>query len=238
MDLEKIEKDRNESFEKAVLKELPEFIIKDDKTFKVKTRVSGSSLEIGYFLFENGELQSAPGETIIGEVPNEAEAIKAAKNHFQLVHLEDLTLEDREGIEAVFRLRSHPDVDKNLLGTPPASLEDHIKWLDGNLNIKRSMYLIKQYKTIVGYCHWSYSITPTKHKEVGWVIDPQYQNKGFGKSAIKLLTEKVTGYGFVPTLNVLASNTKAGNMYLKAGYKIKNKENDLLEMVFVGDKNE
>lgn len=136
--------------------------------------------------------------------------------------LEPLSLEDEESILFLYKTRGHPKICEYLLGKPPQDLESHKNWLHKNVPSKRLMFILKCNGEMVGYCH-AYDFNKDENTlEVGFVIHPDYQGRGFGSIIVKKFLEKI--YEIIPgqrvQLYVKVDNDKAIHIYQKYGFEM------------------
>jgi len=117
----------------------------------------------------------------------------------------------------LFQARSHSEVSKYLNGPPPESFDSHVYFLEKTHQKDRIIYLIEVDGLNVGYCQLRTS--GYDQGEVGWVIHPDYQGRGFGNKSIELLVTKAKDLGFeFPHLYVKRENSKALSMYERFGF--------------------
>lgn len=131
--------------------------------------------------------------------------------------IKELDLKNIIELIFVFQTRTHLDVCPHLSSDPPESFDSHVYFLDKHHGKDRIIYLIQNDGMYIGYCQLR--IMGDDQGEVGWVIHPDYQGKGFGKKSIALLVEKSKELGFQrPHLYVKRSNEKALSMYEIFGF--------------------
>lgn len=129
-----------------------------------------------------------------------------------------LDLNNKEEVEFMFQTRRHPAVDAQLLGQAPASFEQHQEWLKKNHRVSRNIYLILD-DVIVGYCQMLFM--PAEEAELGWVVHPDHQSKGYGRFAVKALIDEAHKEGRKKIcLYVKKDNTKAVSLYESCGFKL------------------
>ena len=130
----------------------------------------------------------------------------------------------------LFESRTHPEVDKKLSGTAPQSYEKHIEYINRVQEKTRYIYVAYAENFMVGYSQ-IYDITEN-HVEVGFVIHPNYQGKGYGKEIVLKTIEKAkeqfTEKKII--LYVLINNPKAIHIYEKLGFEKKGTKDDTFYM--------
>ena len=105
-----------------------------------------------------------------------------------------------------------------LSGNPPESIEKHLNYLDKAVGISRWIYIAYDGDTKVGYSQ-VYDITK-ETLEIGFVIHPDHQGRGYGKSlvfeTISKAKERFPDKKVI--LYVLRDNPKAIHIYKKLGF--------------------
>lgn len=98
------------------------------------------------------------------------------------------------------------------------SIEDTTEWLETT----NPNYLMVYFDDIkIGYVRLSNYSKINNNLMVGMDIDPQFVNKGYGKLVYKILIPYLFEYYSLNklSLEVLATNQRAINLYLKLGFK-------------------
>ena len=138
--------------------------------------------------------------------------------------------ESEKEIIFLFDTRRNPIVDSMLSGDPPHTFEDHRKYIESNQEKKRWIYIAYEMDEMVGYSQ-VYGVTDSE-MEVGFVIHPDYQNRGFGKELVKVTIKKAqeTFPKRKTVLYVKKSNPKAIHVYEKLGFEEKGMRDDTVFM--------
>jgi len=127
----------------------------------------------------------------------------------------------------LFNTRSHPDVCRYLLGQPPVSYSDHMKWLKSNVPEKRKIFILRVDGKLVGYCQ-AYDFIDKETVEVGFVVHPDFQRRGYGKimtrEIIAWLRRQMSDRKII--LYVLVGNKRAISLYGKYGFVQKERVGD------------
>ena len=135
------------------------------------------------------------------------------------IEISPINIDDDADVLFLFETRSHPEIGKCLLHNPPKDIEAHRAWLKANVPEKRLMFLLWVGSKRVGYCH-AYDFTDKDTVEVGFVVHPDYQNRGYGTEMVKLLTRKLKSS--MPQRKVILfvreGNTRAARLYKKLGF--------------------
>ena len=139
--------------------------------------------------------------------------------------LRPINLGDEVDIRFMYDTRFHLKVCQHLMNsTPPGasfppSLDSHRQWLKANVPQRRLMFLMWAEEQRVGYCH-AYDFVGKDTVEVGFVVHPDHQGKGYGKEAVLLLLEHLTTR--MPEkkiiLYVRKENVRAIGIYRKLGF--------------------
>lgn len=113
-------------------------------------------------------------------------------------------------------------------------LKSYIQNSDTPIQIAKQYRFVIDYKTIpVGFI----DLFNFKEKEVsiGIIIDEEYQNRGFAKESLSLLSDYCLDYLNITQLkcSVDASNKKSNFLFLSSGFQIVRKENNLNFYIFV-----
>ena len=126
-------------------------------------------------------------------------------------------LSDLNKVTFMFHTRRHPDVDSMLTGDPPSDFNSHLQYLTSVKNKK--FYVAIDGDAPVGYSQ----ITESEDcLELGFVVHPDFQGKGFGKDLVKETLKKSKELSLNNQsiyLVVKKSNLKAINIYTKFGFK-------------------
>ena len=102
------------------------------------------------------------------------------------------------------------------------------------LHIAKQYRYVIEYKTIpVGFIDLFNLIE--KEVYIGIIIDEEYQNRGFTKESLSLLTDYCFVYLDITKLNVvLMYQIKSNNLFLSSGFQFISKEDNLNFYIFVG----
>lgn len=112
----------------------------------------------------------------------------------------------------LFKLRSHPEMARFLKGQPPKDFSAHVAFL---ASPPKMFFIIHEKERAVGYCQFD-----PRSSEVGWVIDPQFQDLGLGRKAVQSLIDFLGKTFHIQRafLEVLERNPKAIHIYAQAGF--------------------
>lgn len=116
-------------------------------------------------------------------------------------------------LEFMYQTRCHPAVNEMLTGNPPASFEEHTKFMDKHGG--RYYVLLDDDQPV------AYSQIKPFHDvtcEVGFVVNPEFQNKGYGNRLIKLTLDRAQEEYCAAVLYVLQNNHRAIHLYNKFGF--------------------
>ena len=133
------------------------------------------------------------------------------------------TMEDKKFL---FDTRTIPEVCKMLLGPQPGSFESHLDYLDKLPSFKH-IFIIECSSVRVGYCQLK-----TKTGEIGLVIHPESQGKGYGEEAIQalmLLAIERFEIKFL-SLSVIKTNARAIELYQRCGFSQVNELGPIIRM--------
>lgn len=138
---------------------------------------------------------------------------------------------NHDHLQLMFSVRTHPEVDRFLRGSPPASFGDHVNYVK-NLRSHKQFYLVQSEATLCGYCQSNKTST---HIEIGMAIHPDYCNKGIGAAAlgqflIRLL-QSTTNAVLPIILYVKTDNPRAIALYKKFGFETIGSENQYGEFL-------
>lgn len=99
------------------------------------------------------------------------------------VKLISLDINNPDHVGLMFKVRTHPDVDKFLSGKPPQNFLEHVKYLYGVGAAKR-FFIVVANDQLCGYCQ----ITPRQdNTETGWALHPDWWGKKVGSQAVAQL---------------------------------------------------
>jgi len=133
----------------------------------------------------------------------------------------------KENMEFIYRVRSHPEVDKYLLGEPPANLREHGKFMGQNMGRFRILW-----DDVYGNIGYS-QITQLKPNmaEIGFCLHPDFQGRGFGVNLVELTIKEAKKQNDFIVLFVHENNTRAIKLYHKLGFKKVSSENEVDFMI-------
>lgn len=135
-----------------------------------------------------------------------------------------------EDLQFLYQTRKHPDVDKMLSGTAPEDYLQHLNYIKRVQEEIRWIFVAVVDNIPVGYSQ-IYNVT-REQLEVGFVIHPDFQGKGFGKEIVKSTITKALE--FFPdrkiSLYVKKENIKAISIYHKLDFVDKGFKDDTIYM--------
>ena len=137
----------------------------------------------------------------------------------QNIELVELDQNSPDHLQTMYVIRTHPEVDHYLRGSPPANYADHVNYLR-KVGPHKEFYLIRSDAELCGYCQLTHSEGPT---EIGIALHPSYWNKKIGYWAMSLLLEKLKETALI--LFVKKDNVRALALYTKLGFKVVGSEN-------------
>lgn len=140
------------------------------------------------------------------------------------VKLIALDINNPDHIVLMYKVRTHPEVDKFLSGKPPQNFLEHVKYLYGVGTSKR-FYVIAANNVLCGYCQ----LTPRQdNTETGWCLHPDWWGKKIGSQAVEQLVDIVKQDPILKhkpvMLVVKTDNPRAVKLYKNHGFVI-TKEN-------------
>ena len=134
-----------------------------------------------------------------------------------------LNPENDKQVRFMFDTRSNPEVAKWLVGNPPIDYQKHMNYLK-NLPNTTSYYIMYIGKQPIGYYSYKYShdwdADFDRIVEVGFVIIPEFQGKGFGKQMVKDCISGIDKSKYKIVLSVDVRNVKAIHIYEDIGFKL------------------
>lgn len=149
----------------------------------------------------------------------------------QDTNLIDLDKNNHDHLITMYSVRTHPDVDQYLRGTPPANFVDHVNYLC-RVGSHKKFYLIEVDSLLGGYCQLTLT---NDYVEVGMALHPDYCNKGIGTTAMSLLLSRVQQDPEVSAkpliLFVKKDNLRAIALYRKYGFQCVGNENEYGEFL-------
>lgn len=145
--------------------------------------------------------------------------------------LKKLDLNDPDQIGLMYKVRTHPQVDFFLSGSPPNNYLSHVNYLFNSTNKNKNFYIIYHGISPCGYCQ---TTVLEDSIEVGWAIHPEWWGKGIGTEAARLLINEAKNHasGKKLILIVKSNNIAAIKIYKKYGFKIVSvdKNENLMEL--------
>lgn len=140
----------------------------------------------------------------------------------RVILLVPLDVSNAAHVEAMYRIRTDPDVAKYLTNPPPANFSSHEQYLREIDTNQRRIYLIMTNEEICGYCQ---AIVKGKEVELGWALQPNWWGKGIGSQAVSLLMDAVHKEPIFKEKTVILyvkkDNVRALELYKKHGFIIK-----------------
>ena len=134
-----------------------------------------------------------------------------------------MKLESPETLEHyifLYETRRNPDVDKWLLGIKPEDYTMHVNYIKSVQGKKRKIFIAVKHEKMIGYFQL-YNLQ-FNQVEVGFVIHPAYQGKGYGKelvnNALLYIANNFKNIDIV--LVVMQENTKAFHIYEQLGFEV------------------
>jgi RimJ/RimL family protein N-acetyltransferase len=137
----------------------------------------------------------------------------------------------KENMEFIYRVRSHPEVDKYLLGAPPANLREHGKFMGQNMG--RFRILWDDIFGKIGYAQIR-QLKPNM-AEIGFCLHPDFQGKGFGVTLVELTIKEAKKANDFIVLFVHEDNSRAIKLYNKLGFKKVENRNEVDFMILSKD---
>lgn len=128
----------------------------------------------------------------------------------QKVELVGLDLNNPDHVGCMYKVRTHPDVDRNLNAAPPKNLLEHTQYLYRVKN--KQFFIILADHVCCGYCQCSFS---DEEIELGWAIHPDYWGRGVGSYAVQRLIDLMLPYHKDLVLVVKKNNQRAIALYRK-----------------------
>ena len=133
-----------------------------------------------------------------------------------------------KGIKFLYNLRTNPEIDKFLTGNPPISFNEHMRFLSSNSD---RFWVLEDGSVYVGYGQIKEEDEDTC--EVGFVIDPKYQGRGYGKKIVDLICDKAKEKYKNILLEVKKDNLKAIHIYEKYGFTTYKTDPKILKMKLI-----
>lgn len=143
--------------------------------------------------------------------------------NLSLIHLDK---SNPDHLAMMYSVRTHPEVDRYLRGSPPASFFDHVNYLR-RVGPHKKFYLIQVETLLCGYCQLTVS---EDQVEIGMALHPNHCSKGIGTRAMPLLLElaqqdeEMSHKSFI--LFVKKDNSRAIALYAKYDFKRIGNENE------------
>ena len=141
---------------------------------------------------------------------------------------------EEDDLRFLYNTRIHSKVAEMLNGNPPQSLEEHLNYINKVQEKDRWIYIAYNNDIRIGYGQ-IYNLT-LSNVEVGFVIHPDFQGKGFGKELVLEIvnkTKKKFGDRTV-YLYVKENNLKAIHIYKSLGFneimEFKKEDNIYMEL--------
>ena len=126
----------------------------------------------------------------------------------------------KEDLKKILEWRNEPEVRKSMFNTGTITEEEHEKYWERFLNDeKKFAYIIEKEGRSVGVIKLEIR---TEKAEVNILVAPEFQGKGIGKTALKLIEEKAKEFK-VPVLmsRIKPENEASIKIFEKNNFKIK-----------------
>lgn len=107
----------------------------------------------------------------------------------QNVSLAALDKNNDAHLSIMYTVRTHPEVDRHLRGSPPANFDTHVNYLK-KVGPHKRFYVVQFENALCGYCQLTLS---DAHVEIGMALHPDFCNKGIGSKAMSQLLEILQG---------------------------------------------
>lgn len=134
----------------------------------------------------------------------------------QNIELIVLDTNNPDHLELMFRVRTHPEVDRYLTGKPPSNFHNHVHYLR-NLAINKKFYLVQVDSSLCGYCQLTLFDDCI---EIGMALHPNYCSKGIGSIVLpRFLASIQSEESKSLMLYVKKDNLRAIALYGKYGFK-------------------
>lgn len=124
----------------------------------------------------------------------------------------------------LMEIRNDIALQKQLMAYPTINSDKDVhRWIDKRINEKNTIFMIiadKITDTCIGFLQLININNINKYGELGIAIHENYQNKGYGKIAIKLFIERINKIYKIEKviIYVLKSNAKAISIYKKLSF--------------------
>ena len=130
---------------------------------------------------------------------------------------------NKNHLDFLYETRFNSDVIKTLLPSEKPSFEKHVAYIRAKDTSGHLFFLchVEDHNedVLVGYCQ-CFSIGENVW-ELGWVIHPVCQNKGYGKQSVQLLLDEVSAMGGIAAeLVVLKENVRAFSIYVRSKFEV------------------
>ena len=131
-----------------------------------------------------------------------------------------------DNLKLLYDLRTNPSIDKYLTGPMPTSYDAHVKYIKdkGRSPVLRILHV--EGVGNVGYGQIKHILKDRddgKYCEVGFVIAPEHQGKGYGRALVDAISTLAISEPLsfnVVSLLVKETNKKAIALYKKCGYNV------------------
>jgi len=144
----------------------------------------------------------------------------------------DFDLINLEHVKWLFEVRTHPKVAINFFAPPPASFEEHVKFLNAVIpSKKRIFFIVYLGERMAGYCQLIFRQLSI---EVGFAVHPDMHGQGIGSASVLFVIKHI--HDHYPerieniTLVVKESNLIAVNLYTKHGFVVQSRDEVLKEL--------
>ena len=139
--------------------------------------------------------------------------------------IKNLSLDDAD---AMYNYAKDPEVSKYLLWGPHINREETRGYLEAlQKRYKKGLYgdwgvYIKDGMQLIGTCGYAYIDTQTESCEIGYVLSPEYQNKGYMTEAVKAVLQFTFDEikARSANLRIMQENKRSEALAKRVGFKL------------------